>query len=116
LPPKEDLRVAQLTNGGRSMLLPGVAKAEVTLDALWSPPDVVGADAERFGDLLDEMTRSTDMRFIITRNPITMARMNRRYGVAMAQRSVSQLVSMELERRGEAARSELGRIHLSQEQ
>jgi hypothetical protein len=107
LPPKEDLRVAQLTNGGRSMPLPGVANAEVTLDALWSPPDVVGADAERFSDLLDEMTRSTDMRFIIiTPNPITMARMNRLYGVAMAQR----------ERRGEAAQSELGRIHLSQQQ
>ena len=53
---------------------------------------------ERFCDLLDEMTRSTDTRFvIITHNPITMARMNRLYGVTMAERGVSQLVSVDLE-------------------
>jgi chromosome segregation protein len=44
------------------------------------------------------MTRSTDTRFvIITHNPITMARMNRLYGVTMAERGVSQLVSVDLE-------------------
>jgi chromosome segregation protein len=53
---------------------------------------------ERFCDLLDEMTRSTETRFvIITHNPITMARMNRLYGVTMAERGVSQLVSVDLE-------------------
>ena len=53
---------------------------------------------ERFCDRLDEMTRSTDTRFvIITHNPITMARMNRLYGVTMAERGVSQLVSVDLE-------------------
>ena len=42
--------------------------------------------------------RSTDTRFIIiTHNPITMARMNRLYGVTMAERGVSQLVSVDLE-------------------
>jgi chromosome segregation protein len=47
---------------------------------------------------LDEMTKSTDTRFvIITHNPITMARMNRLYGVTMAERGVSQLVSVDLE-------------------
>ena len=41
--------------------------------------------------------RSTDTRFvIITHNPITMARMNRLYGVTMAERGVSQLVSVDL--------------------
>ena len=46
----------------------------------------------------DEMTRLTDTRFvIITHNPITMARMNRLYGVTMAERGVSQLVSVDLE-------------------
>ncbi len=34
---------------------------------------------------------------IITHNPITMARMNRLYGVTMAERGVSQLVSVDLE-------------------
>ena len=52
----------------------------------------------RFCDLLDEMTRSTDTRFvIITHNPISMARMNRLYGVTMAERGVSQLVSVDLQ-------------------
>jgi chromosome segregation protein len=55
-------------------------------------------NVERFCDLLEEMTRSTDTRFvIITHNPITMARMNRLYGVTMAERGVSQLVSVDLE-------------------
>jgi chromosome segregation protein len=44
------------------------------------------------------MTGSTETRFIIiTHNPITMARMNRLYGVTMAERGVSQLVSVNLE-------------------
>jgi chromosome segregation protein len=44
------------------------------------------------------MMKSTDTRFvIITHNPITMARMNRLYGVTMAERGVSQLVSVDLE-------------------
>jgi len=34
---------------------------------------------------------------IITHNPITMARMNRLYGVTMAERGVSQLVSVDLQ-------------------
>ena len=34
---------------------------------------------------------------IITHNPITMARMNRLFGVTMAERGVSQLVSVDLE-------------------
>ena len=55
-------------------------------------------NVERFCDLLDEMTRSTDTRFvIITHNRMTMARMDRLYGVTMAERGVSQLVSVDLE-------------------
>jgi chromosome segregation protein len=66
------------------------------LDEVDAPLD--DHNVERFCDLLDEMTRSTDTRFvIITHNPITMARMNRLYGVTMAERGVSQLVSVDLE-------------------
>jgi chromosome segregation protein len=66
------------------------------LDEVDAPLD--DHNVERFCDLLDEMTRSTDTRFvIITHNPITMARMNRLYGVIMAERGVSQLVSVDLE-------------------
>jgi len=44
------------------------------------------------------MARSTDTRFVtITHNPITMSRMNRLFGVTMAERGVSQLVSVDLE-------------------
>jgi chromosome segregation protein len=66
------------------------------LDEVDAPLD--DYNVERFCDLLDEMTRSTDTRFvIITHNPITMARMSRLYGVTMAERGVSQLVSVDLE-------------------
>jgi chromosome segregation protein len=66
------------------------------LDEVDAPLD--DHNVERFCDLLDEMTNSTDTRFvIITHNPITMARMNRLFGVTMAERGVSQLVSVDLE-------------------
>ena len=66
------------------------------LDEVDAPLD--DANVVRFCNLLDEMTRSTDTRFlVITHNPITMARMNRLFGVTMAERGVSQLVSVDLE-------------------
>ncbi|MDI3470823.1 MAG: Chromosome partition protein smc [Pseudolabrys sp.] len=66
------------------------------LDEVDAPLD--DHNVERFCDLLHDMTKSTETRFvIITHNPITMARMNRLYGVTMAERGVSQLVSVDLE-------------------
>jgi chromosome segregation protein len=66
------------------------------LDEVDAPLD--DHNVERFCDMLDEMTKTTDTRFvIITHNPITMARMNRLFGVTMAERGVSQLVSVDLE-------------------
>jgi chromosome segregation protein len=66
------------------------------LDEVDAPLD--DANVERFCDLLEEMRRKTETRFItITHNPITMARMNRLFGVTMAERGVSQLVSVDLE-------------------
>jgi chromosome segregation protein len=66
------------------------------LDEVDAPLD--DYNVERFCDMLDEMARATDTRFIIiTHNPITMARMNRLYGVTMAERGVSQLVSVDLQ-------------------
>jgi chromosome segregation protein len=66
------------------------------LDEVDAPLD--DHNVERFCNLLHEMTASTDTRFIIiTHNPITMARMNRLFGVTMAERGVSQLVSVDLE-------------------
>ncbi len=66
------------------------------LDEVDAPLD--DANVVRFCNLLEEMRNSTDTRFItITHNPITMARMNRLFGVTMAERGVSQLVSVDLE-------------------
>jgi chromosome segregation protein len=65
------------------------------LDEVDAPLD--DANVERFCDLLDQMCKRTDTRFLtITHNPITMARMDRLFGVTMAERGVSQLVSVEL--------------------
>ncbi|WP_041358263.1 chromosome segregation protein SMC [Nitrobacter hamburgensis] len=66
------------------------------LDEVDAPLD--DHNVERFCNLLHEMTGATETRFIvITHNPITMARMNRLFGVTMAERGVSQLVSVDLE-------------------
>ena len=66
------------------------------LDEVDAPLD--DHNVERFCDLLDEMIQATETRFVtVTHNPITMARMNRLYGVTMAERGVSQLVSVDLE-------------------
>ena len=51
----------------------------------------------RYCDVLDEMSRLTDTKFIaITHNPVTMSRMDRLFGVTMAEQGVSQLLSVEL--------------------
>ena len=66
------------------------------LDEVDAPLD--DANVERYCDLLDSMSRQTDTRFVvITHNPITMARMDRLFGVTMAERGVSQLVSVDLQ-------------------
>ncbi len=66
------------------------------LDEVDAPLD--DANVERFCNLLDEMIRSTDTRFlVITHHALTMSRMNRLFGVTMAERGVSQLVSVDLE-------------------
>ncbi|MEI9888197.1 MAG: AAA family ATPase [Rhizomicrobium sp.] len=65
------------------------------LDEVDAPLD--DANVERFCNLLDEMTRLTDTRFlVITHHALTMSRMHRLFGVTMAERGVSQLVSVTL--------------------
>lgn len=65
------------------------------LDEVDAPLD--DANVERFCNLLDEMQRLTETRFLtITHNPITMSRMNRLFGVTMAERGISKLVSVDL--------------------
>ena len=65
------------------------------LDEVDAPLD--DYNVERFCDLLDAMRKRSETRFVaITHNPITMARMDRLFGVTMAERGVSQIVSVEL--------------------
>ncbi len=67
------------------------------LDEVEAPLD--DANVDRFCTLLEEMRRRTKTRFIvITHNAVTMSRVDRLYGVTMAERGVSQLVSVDLRR------------------
>jgi chromosome segregation protein len=67
------------------------------LDEVDAPLD--DANVERFCDLLDAMVGETETRFlIVTHNAVTMSRMDRLFGVTMAERGVSQLVSVDLRR------------------
>ena len=65
------------------------------LDEVDAPLD--DANIDRFCDLLDAMVAETQTRYlIVTHNAVTMSRMHRLFGVTMAERGVSQLVSVNL--------------------
>ena len=65
------------------------------LDEVDAPLD--DANVERLCTLLDVMAKSGDTRFlVVTHHPITMARMDRLFGVTMAERGISTLVSVNL--------------------
>jgi chromosome segregation protein len=66
------------------------------LDEVDAPLD--DANVDRFCTLLEKMAADTDTRFlVITHHPMTMSRMSRLFGVTMAEKGVSQLVSVDLE-------------------
>ena len=66
------------------------------LDEVDAPLD--DANVDRFCRLVSEIAESAQTRFlIITHHRITMARMDRLYGVTMAERGISQLVSVDLQ-------------------
>jgi chromosome segregation protein len=103
-PPGKRLSTMSLMSGGEqaltaAALIFGVFLANPApicfLDEVDAPLD--DANVDRYCRMLDEMRRRTDTRFvIITHNPVTMARMDRLYGVTMAERGISQLVSVDL--------------------
>jgi chromosome segregation protein len=103
-PPGKRLSTMSLMSGGEQALTAcalifGVFLAQpapiCVLDEVDAPLD--DANVDRYCNLLDEMRRRTETRFItITHNPVTMARMDRLFGVTMAERGVSQLVSVDL--------------------
>ncbi len=66
------------------------------LDEVDAPLD--DANVDRFCTLMEKMAAETATRFlVITHHPMTMARMNRLFGVTMGEKGVSQLVSVDLE-------------------
>jgi chromosome segregation protein len=103
-PPGKKLATLSLLSGGEQTLTAlalifGVFLANpapiCVLDEVDAPLD--DANVTRFCDLLDEMTRQTETRFlIITHHAVTMSRMDRLFGVTMAEQGVSQLVSVDL--------------------
>jgi chromosome segregation protein len=65
------------------------------MDEVDAPLD--DANVDRFCRLLDEIGRSSGVRFIVvTHHRLTMAKMDRLFGVTMAERGVSTLVSVDL--------------------
>ena len=66
------------------------------LDEVDAPLD--DSNVDRFCKLLEEMIRASSTRFLlVTHHRLTMARMDRLYGVTMAEQGVSQLVSVDLQ-------------------
>jgi chromosome segregation protein len=105
-PPGKKLATLSLLSGGEQTLTAMALIFAVflanpapicVLDEVDAPLD--DANVTRFCDLLDEMTRRTETRFlIITHHAVTMARMDRLFGVTMAEQGVSQLVSVDLKK------------------
>jgi chromosome segregation protein len=103
-PPGKRLSTMSLMSGGEQALTAMALIFAVflsqpspicVLDEVDAPLD--DANVDRFCNMLDEMRRRTETRFVvITHNPVTMARMDRLFGVTMAERGVSQLVSVDL--------------------
>ena len=55
------------------------------------------ANVDRFCAMVEEIARSASTRFVvITHHRMTMARVNRLYGVTMGEQGVSQIVSVDL--------------------
>ena len=103
-PPGKRLQVLSLLSGGEQALtalalLFGVFLTNpapiCVLDEVDAPLD--DANVDRFCIMLNEMARSGTTRFlVITHHRLTMARMDRLFGVTMSERGVSQLVSVDL--------------------
>ena len=67
------------------------------LDEVDAPLD--DANVTRFCNLLEELTRITNTKFIIvTHHALTMSKMNRLYGVTMPEKGISQLVAVDLQK------------------
>ncbi|HKF70934.1 MAG TPA: chromosome segregation protein SMC [Stellaceae bacterium] len=104
-PPGKRLQSLSLLSGGEQALTALALLFAVfltnpapicVLDEVDAPLD--DANVDRFCRLVEEIAQSALTRFlIITHHRITMARMDRLFGVTMAERGISQLVSVDLQ-------------------
>ena len=105
-PPGKKLQSMSLLSGGEQALtaLSLIFAVFLTnpspicvLDEVDAPLD--DANVDRFCGLLDSITEKTNTKFlIITHHALTMSRMDRLFGVTMAERGVSQIVSVDLKK------------------
>ncbi len=104
-PPGKRLQVMSLLSGGEQALtaisllfavfLTNPAPICI-LDEVDAPLD--DANVDRFCSMIDEIAHASQTRFLlITHHRMTMARMDRLFGVTMPERGVSQLVSVDLQ-------------------
>ena len=105
-PPGKKMQILSLLSGGEQALtaLSLIFAVFITnpapiciLDEVDAPLD--DANVERFCNLLRTMVDRTETRFlVVTHNAVTMSRVSRLFGVAMAERGVSKLVSVDLDK------------------
>jgi chromosome segregation protein len=103
-PPGKRMQVLSLLSGGEQALTALSLLFAVfmtnpapicVLDEVDAPLD--DANVDRFCSLLDNMAASGRTKFmVITHHRMTMARMDRLFGVTMAEQGVSQLVSVDM--------------------
>ena len=105
-PPGKKLQSMSLLSGGEQAL---TAMSLIFAIFLTNPSPICvldevdatldDANVERFCNLLDDISAKTQTKFmIITHHALTMSRMDRLFGVTMAERGVSQIVSVDLKR------------------
>ena len=104
-PPGKRLQTMSLLSGGEQALAALALLFAVfltnpapicVLDEVDAPLD--DSNVDRFCALLEDLADRLDTRFVlVTHHRLTMARMDRLYGVTMAEPGVSQLVSVDLQ-------------------
>ena len=103
-PPGKKLQILSLLSGGEKALTATALLFAVflcnpspicVLDEVDAPLDE--SNVGRFCDMVEEIARAKGTRFlIVTHHRLTMARMDRLYGVTMQERGVSSLMSVDL--------------------
>ena len=103
-PPGKKLQQMSLLSGGEQALTAMALIFSVfltkpspicVLDEVDAPLDESNVD--RFLDLIDSISKKSETRFlVVSHHRLTMARMDRLYGITMQEPGVSQLVSVSL--------------------